>query len=84
MKANFASQVKKGKLTEEKMGALMKKLHGTLTYDNFKSVDMVRPLSNPGISSLPCTILNLAFCGNKTRIISFRQGKGSGPPVREC
>lgn len=42
VRANFASQVKKGRLTDSKLEALMKKLHGTLTYDNFKSVDMVR------------------------------------------
>lgn len=44
VRANFASQVKKGKLTEDKLEALMKKLRGTVTYDNFKSVDMVRAL----------------------------------------
>ena len=46
VRANFSSQVKKGKLTEEKLEALMKKLHGTVTYDKFKSVDMVRRLGS--------------------------------------
>ncbi len=46
VRANFASQVKKGKLTEDKLEGLMKKLHGTVTYDNFKSVDMVRAPPN--------------------------------------
>jgi len=42
VRANFASQVKKGKMTEQQMEGLMKNLHGTVTYDDFKSVDMVR------------------------------------------
>lgn len=46
VRANFTSQVKKGKLPQEKADALMKKLHGTVTYNNFKSVDMVSVLNN--------------------------------------
>lgn len=42
MQANFASQVKKGKMSQQQLEGLMKRLHGTVTYDNFKSVDMVR------------------------------------------
>lgn len=58
MRANFASQVKKGKLTEEKLEGLMKKLHGTVTYDNFKSVDMV---------SLHTTTINCDFGERKRK-----------------
>jgi len=41
VQANFASQVKKGKMSQQQLEGLMKRLHGTVTYDNFKSVDMV-------------------------------------------
>ena len=41
VRANFASQVKKGRLSEEAVAKLMKNLKGTLTYDNFKDTDMV-------------------------------------------
>ena len=41
VKANFASQIKKGKLTQEGLDKILQRLNGTLTYDSFKSVDMV-------------------------------------------
>ena len=41
VRANFASQVKKGRLSEEAVAKLMKNLKGTLTYDNFRDIDMV-------------------------------------------
>ena len=41
MRANFASQVKKGKMSQPQLEGLINKLHGTVTYDDFKSVDMV-------------------------------------------
>ena len=42
VRANLASQVKKGKMTQEGLDAVMKRLTGTLTYDSFKPIDMVR------------------------------------------
>ncbi len=41
VEANLRSQVKKGKMTEEALRSTMANLKGTLTYDDFKSVDMV-------------------------------------------
>lgn len=44
--ANFTSQVKKGKLSQQVMDKLMSNLKGTLTYDNFKDIDMVTNFSS--------------------------------------
>ena len=53
VRANLASQVKKGKMTQEGLDAVMKRLTGTLTYDSFKSIDMVRTASAvPAATSL--------------------------------
>lgn len=35
------SQVKKGKMNQQQVDKLLTKLKGTLSYDEFKSVDMV-------------------------------------------
>ena len=43
MEANLKSRAKKGKMSEEALAGAMAKLKGTLSYDDFKSVDMVRP-----------------------------------------
>jgi enoyl-CoA hydratase/3-hydroxyacyl-CoA dehydrogenase len=41
IKSNLASRVKKGKMSESAAAATFKKVNGALTYDDFKSVDMV-------------------------------------------
>jgi enoyl-CoA hydratase/3-hydroxyacyl-CoA dehydrogenase len=41
VRANLASRVKKGKLSQEGLEGLMRRLTGTLTYDGFGRVDMV-------------------------------------------
>lgn len=42
VEANIMSRVKKGKMKEAAAKAALGKLTGTLTYDDFGSVDMVR------------------------------------------
>lgn len=41
MKSNLMSQVKKGKMSQQQVDKLLTKLKGTLSYDDFKDVDMV-------------------------------------------
>lgn len=41
IKANLTSRVKKGRMSEANAAAAMARVKGVLTYDNFKSVDMV-------------------------------------------
>ena len=41
IKANLASGVKKGKMSQEAADAVFGRVTGTLTYDDFKRVDMV-------------------------------------------
>ena len=43
VKANIASRVKKGGLPQKAADAALSKLKGTLSYDDFKSVDLVSP-----------------------------------------
>ena len=43
IKANLASRVKKGQMTEDKAAQLMRSVQGTLDYKDFGDVDMVRP-----------------------------------------
>ena len=51
VEANIMSRVKKGKMKEVAAKAALGKLTGTLTYDDFGSVDMVRvPVGNPSQS----------------------------------
>ena len=41
IKANLGSSVKKGRMKEAQADAVMGRITGTLTYDDFKCVDMV-------------------------------------------
>jgi enoyl-CoA hydratase/3-hydroxyacyl-CoA dehydrogenase len=41
IKANLGSSVKKGKITAQQAEAVMRRVTGTLTYDDFRSVDIV-------------------------------------------
>lgn len=41
IKANLASSVKKGRMKQEQADAVFGRITGTLTYDDFKRVDMV-------------------------------------------
>lgn len=41
MKSNLMSQVKRGKMNQQQVDKLLSKLKGTLSYDDFKTVDMV-------------------------------------------
>lgn len=41
VKANLTSRVKKGGMTQKAADAALGRLHGTLDYSDFKSVDMV-------------------------------------------
>ncbi len=41
VKSNLMSQVKRGKMNQQQVDKLLSKLKGTLTYDDFKTVDMV-------------------------------------------
>ena len=47
VKANIASRVKKGGMPQKAADAALSKLKGTLSYDDFKSVDLVRPHTAP-------------------------------------
>lgn len=42
VQSNLASRVKKGVMSQKVMDAAMARLHGTLSYDDFKGVDLVR------------------------------------------
>ena len=42
VKANIAGRVKKGAMPQKAADAALTKLKGTLSYDDFKSVDLVR------------------------------------------
>ena len=41
VKSNLMSQVKRGKMNQQQVDKLLTKLKGTLSYDEFKDVDMV-------------------------------------------
>ena len=41
VKSNLMSQVKRGKMNQQQVDKLLSKLKGTLSYDDFKTVDMV-------------------------------------------
>lgn len=41
VKSNLMGQVKRGKMSQQQVDKLLSKLKGTLSYDDFKSVDMV-------------------------------------------
>lgn len=50
VRANLASQVKKGRMSQQALDTAMSRLKGTVTYDNFQPVDMVRAsLTVPGL-----------------------------------
>ena len=53
VQANLASRVKKGAMQQKAADAAMARLKGTLSYDDFKGVDLVR---GPGLieTRQPC------------------------------
>ncbi len=50
IESNLASRVKKGKMTQEAANAVFARVKGTLDYNDFGSVDMVR---KPSCASSP-------------------------------
>lgn len=53
MRANLMSRVKKGRMPPEAAEKALSLLTGTLTYDDFRSVDLVRPCSSLPLHASP-------------------------------
>jgi hypothetical protein len=56
VRANLESRVKKGKMKQDAAAKALGLLKPTLTYDDFKTVDMVRPRFDPVTSMWPTAV----------------------------